>query len=148
MFTYEGPVAAARDLRAFMRVHGNKLKTALAEKLDAAVDEISPVATCVVGMERVFSALTEVDGEGELITGVAPAAAREASLKTLGVLATAVGHGQYYSKGDRAWLIAAWAAHQLNASGDAPPVPNVDREYAFSEPVVPEPVAPPVSPQA
>lgn len=139
MFTYEGPVAAARDLRAFMRAHGNKLKAVLAAKLDAAVDEISPVASIVAGMEWLYTALVEADGEGVLITGIAPAAVREAAVQTLGVLATAVGHGQFFGKGDRAWLIEAWAANEINPSPGETPVPDIDAEYSFAPPPAPAP---------
>jgi len=141
MFTYEGPVAAARDLRAFMRAHGNKLKNVLAARLDAAGDEISPVVSIVTGMERLYSALTEVDGEGVLVTGVA-ATVREAAVQTLGVLATAVGHGQFFGKGDRAWLIEAWAANELNPTEGVTPTPDVDPEYAFAPPAVTPPILP------
>lgn len=143
MFSYEGPVAAVRNLRAFMRSNGNKLKESLAENLDAAVDEISPVASIVAGMEWLYSALAEVDGDGALVTGVAPAAVRESALQTLGVLATAVGHGQFYGKGDRAWLIEAWAANELNSSPVQTTTPDVDSAYSFAPPAVPTPPAPP-----
>lgn len=145
MFTYEGPVAAARDLRSFMRSHGNKLKAVLAEKLDAAVDEISPVASIVAGMEWLYSALGEVDGEGALITGIAPAAVRDDAVQTLGILATAVGHGQFFGKGDRAWLIEAWAANELNPSPGPTPVPETDGDYSLAPPPAVEPIVPPAA---
>ena len=133
MFDYQGPFYAQQSLRTFMRAKGNTLPVRLEAVLDAAGDQISPVATCVEGMERMFAALSEVKGDGTAVTNV-PSPARAMACQTLGILATAVGHGQFHSKGDRAWLIAAWAANELNPTPGDTPVPDADEAYCLSPP--------------
>lgn len=142
MFDYQGPVHAQKELRAFMRAKGNTLCAKLAEKLDAAGDELSPVSTCVDAMERLFAALVEMEADGATPITNIPTPAREMAKQTLGALATAVGHGQYHSKGDRAWLIAAWAANELNPTTGDSIVPEVDAHYSFAVPQAVQPLVP------
>jgi hypothetical protein len=143
MFADNGPVAAVNAMREFMEDHGSKIFAEVKEKLREKLREISPVPALLGGMEALYVIATEKP--------FSTAPGREATLQLLGIVATAVGTGQYggIESRDRAWAIVAWAAHKLAPSGDEPPAPAVDAAFSTVAPVVVDPApAPPPEPEA
>lgn len=130
MFDNNGPVHAVNKLRDFYAEHNAGMSGALKEKVRSASQELSPVDAVVKGMETLYAAVRE-----DVFSGAA-------TLQTLGVLATAVANGQFHSKGQRAWEIAAWTAQQIApVEGVTVAEPDVDPGYTFVQPETPaEPV--------
>lgn len=141
MFEDKGPVAAVNAMREFMEENASKIFADVKEKLRERLREISPVPALLGGMEALYVIATEKP--------LTTAAGKEATLQTLGTVATAVGTGQYGGADtrDRAWAIAAWAAHQLSPSGQEPPTPDVDPAYTTTAPPPADPMAIPPAPE-
>lgn len=137
MFDSLGTRHIVQELSGFMREHGGKLPAPLARMLDKAVNEGiagSPVVALVDSMERLYSAFTEMKADGKTPVTAIPAASRDAAARVLGLTATAVAQGSFHGKGDRASLIAAWAAQQIVAvQGVTPLQPDVDPAYSFAD---------------
>lgn len=128
MFADNGPVAAVNVMRDFMEDYASKIFADLKEKLREKLREISPVPALLGGMEALYVIAIEKP------LNTAPG--RDATLQALGVVATAVGVGQYggAETRDRAWAIAAWAAHEVAPNGPAPVAPPVDPAYTTTAP--------------
>lgn len=136
MFDYQGPVQAHQAQRIFMEDYASVLPEVQKDQMRAANAEITPVPALLGGMEVLFVLAVEVP--------LATAPGRAAVLQTLGLSATAVGTGQYggAEKRDRAWAIAAWAAHKIEPTDPAPAQPDVDPAYTTIVPAEPAPIAP------
>lgn len=131
MFDYNGPVAATNEQRTFIAMHLGQIPEGARYRFLEILNAASPVDAVVRGMESLYAGISEIDG-----FPVAEA------LTPLGVVATAVAHGQYWGKAVRAFEIAAWAAYQINPiEGVAPPAPlPVDPAFTFLPPETIEPV--------
>ncbi len=132
MFECIGPVQAADAQRIYIDDHGSKIDPDLKAKIQAANRAISPFDTLLPGLELLYVVATE-----KVPTD---AAAKTATLQTLGVVATRIGVGQYGgpAKRDRAWALADWAAWQLDPVGPEPAAPEVDPAYTTIPPPPPE----------
>lgn len=137
MFDYQGPIFAANAMAEFRENQASKLPAAQNEKLRELNREISAVPKLLGGMEVLYAVAVEAP--------LSTAAARTATLETLGLVARAVAEGQYggAETRDRAWAIVTWAAHQIAPTGDAPAQPDVAAEYTTIAPPAPTPTPPP-----
>lgn len=133
MFDYQGPVHAVNVMAEFREDFSTKLPEDQNEKLRSLNREISPVPKLMGGMEVLYVVAVE--------KAPSTIAARTALHNTLGVVARAVAEGQYGGADtrDRAWAVCAWAAHQLEPTGDAPEGAPVSPDYTT---IVPEPIEP------
>ncbi|WP_332657377.1 hypothetical protein [Brevundimonas sp.] len=139
MFDFQGPAFAVQKQREFMEDFATKLAVDQKIALRTLNAEISPVPLLLGGMEVLYVLATEKPPTTE--------AARAGVLQTLGVVATAIGNGQYGGpeSRDRAWAMAAWAAHQVDPVGPEPEAPAVSPQYTTIAPEVPPPPAPPAA---
>ena len=133
MFDYQGPVHAALALAEFREDYANKLPAAQNENLRELNREASSVPKLLGGMEVLYVVALEAP--------MSTVAARTANLQILGLVARAVAEGQYggAESRDRAWLLATWAAHQLDPVGPAPALPDVSPQYTTIVPLAPAP---------
>lgn len=128
MFEDKGPVGAATVQQEYLEDYASKIDPDLKEKLREKNREISPVPKLLGGMEILYVIATEKP--------LSTVAGREATLQTLGTVATASAIGQFGGADirDRAWALAAWAAYQLDPVGTEPAVPDVDPLYSTVPP--------------
>lgn len=136
MFDYQGPVFAANALAEFREDYSSQMPEAQNTKLRELLREISPVPKLMGGLEVLYALVAEDAMTNE--------AATAAALEAVGLVARAVGEGQYggAETRDRAWDIVTWAAHQLDPVGAEPAQPEVKTEYSTVSASPTPPVAP------
>lgn len=126
MFADNGPVGAAKALRSYIATNGlNSFPEAACMALSALI-ETTPIETIIIGSERLFAALVELEGMPD----------RPGALQALGEAGQQIGLHGFGGDAARGYLLMTWAEAELGEG--AASTPEVNATYSF---VLPEPGA-------
>lgn len=116
--------ASAQQVRAYVYANAAALPEARREKLEASASALSPVTTCVEGMEALYAMIEEEDAAAVPDLDAARAAMASA--------ANQVAVAGFYNRIDRAASILAVARYDAGETAIAPARPAVDARYAIA----------------